>query len=457
MMKTTHHSDFISQNTGRLIFGVFLILLTLLFNTGCSRKSATAAVDIIDYQMDVLYKSAKHFQIMATITAEMNAPADQLSVFLNPTAKISAIQMELSGTWQNTEYSVSEDKILIHMHGLQKTKKCRIRFNYILPIVEPIDDFFYMDRGNRWYPLILDDVAKVRISAVVPSRYAMFSGGNLVESKLADDFSTYEWETQIPVFKIPFILMKPDRYHQITKECGDKELVYYFFQDTTDSNKKIIEEACRTFQFLNDRIGPYPHRQFTVIEMDMFQNYSFITTGLVLTSSDFIRQFRKGDYEGLQLPIATQWFGANVFGKFEDTGFWFFTLSFPHYLRLMYLESTKGEETFFKELQAPYDRYLEYADTEDDLPILSIDRLNTPAKGYTIIGKGPFLLDELREKLGDDKWQELLRSLYKTYHGNIMTYDAFMGTLTSVGNEKIAHDFEEMVQSLGDIRSEYRF
>ena len=103
--------------------------------------------------------------------------------------------------------------------------------------------------------------------------------------------------------------------------------------------------------------------------MSNFQG-SNICTSLILTGSNFIDQFKKGYYKGLHLPIAAQWFGAGVFGKFNDKGFWFFSLSLPHYLRLMYIKESNNTDSFSQELEKAYHFYETIAGTDKECEFL---------------------------------------------------------------------------------------
>ena len=98
---------------------------------------------------------------------------------------------------------------------------------------------------------------------------------------------------------------------------------------------------------------------------------AMIESGMVLLGADLIAAFGQGYYEGLQLNIAAQWFGAGVFGKFLDKGFWLFTLSLPHHLRLMYVRSG-SDSLAVKILDKRLSLYQEKVKPSEDIPAESV-------------------------------------------------------------------------------------
>jgi len=238
----------------------------------------------------------------------------------------------------------------------------------------------------------------------------------------------------------------------ITRKYEDEDLYFYFLADDPNANEKIINEACNAFQYYNTSIVPYHHNRLTFIEMSNFQG-SNICTGLILSSSNVIEQFKKGYFKGLHLTIAAQWFGAGVFGKFNDKGFWFFSLSLPHYLRLMYIKESNNTDAFVKQLEKPYHVYEQIAGTDKDVPIIDVDRINTREKGFVIFGKGPIVLNLLRKEMDEKNWKNFIKELYLNYVGKILTNDAFTNNLSKHSKDRnLILKFDKMMIEKGIIR-----
>ena len=57
-------------------------------------------------------------------------------------------------------------------------------------------------------------------------------------------------------------------------------------------------------------------------------------------------------------------------------------------------------------------------------------------------------MDKLRKDLGDRKWREFLRGLYRDYKGHMLTYENFVGYLSKY-SQSCANKFEEWVTVTG--------
>jgi len=440
-----------------MIYRRIFIISLLIIIYYCSVTTQECKVDITNYNLQVTLDFLQNqLNVTAILELQKSDVLNEFELLLNSNVKIKSIKSKIKDNWVDISYKLKEDDIihLIIPSPLIGHNEFTMMFEYTFPIEGPIKDFFYMDRGNRWYPLIIDDVAGVKISAVVPSQYKMFSGGDLIDIIKKNDISTYKWETQNPVFKIPFVLINPEKYFFLSMTCNDKEIDFYFLEDNKNKNRMIVEEACKTFKYFQSKIGEYYHNRLTIIEMNQYKGYSFIATGLILMGSDFMAQFREEHYNGLHLPIAAQWFGAGVFGKFNDEGFWFFSLSLPHYLRLMYIKESKNTDAFVKQLEKPYHDYKEIAGTGNDVPIIDIERIDTREKGLIIYGKGPFLLDLLRREMGEKNWENFIRELYLNYVGKILTYDTFKNNLAKYDkNGNLILKFDRIMNDKGLIEN----
>ena len=430
-------------------YALFMILIIAAFIVGCSEKEKGTKIDITDYDINIGFLSPREIVISAIVSCTTKEDASQMEFLLNPTVGIHSILIKNNDEWSELSYDREDDTVRLSIPDSLVSTDRVLRFDYLYPLEQPMGKFFYLDRGYRWYPLIIDDVAKVRIAATVLPGYSMFSCGDLVDVTQKGTRSTYVWETKIPVFKIPLVLFTTNIYTEISTPCNDNEISFYVVNENPETDPMILGEACAMFGYCESMVGDYPHKKLTFIETDIFQGMSFIASGLVLISSDFMEQFRQRHTQGLHLPIAMQWFGSGVFATFQDDGFWFFSLSLSHYLRLMAVQRFEGNDSFSRGMTRPYDMYLVYAETEDDVPVLEVDMLDAPAKGYAITGKGPKIFDNLRKEMGEEQWHSFLRDLYEKFLGKTMTYDDFIDVLSQYADPKLVKEFGNMTHSKG--------
>jgi len=405
---------------------VFFVIIISVFQFNCSMPESKAKLDIEKYNIDVKFVFPEQLDIIVRMTGRIYKIQNELELLFNSESEIKSIKVKDKKDWIETSYKLKPNNIvqISIPQSLKFATNLEMRFEYVFPIKRPIEDSYYIDRGYRWYPLIIDDIAQVRMVAQIPAEFQMLSVGDLLDINSDGGYLHYTWETKLPVFKIPLVFIRPELYNKSSMQCSNTEISFYFSDTDKTSNEKILAETCNAFQFFDSSLSSYKHQQLTFIEMKDIQG-SVIATGLILVGSNFIEQFRNNHYKGLHFPIATQWFGAGVFGKFKDDGFWFSSISLPHYLRLMYIEKLYGNNKFLEELEKPYNRYKEIADTEKDLPILSVDMINSQEIALVVFGKGPYVLHNLRSKMGDDNWRKFIKALSVDFNGKILTYNDF--------------------------------
>jgi hypothetical protein len=428
------------------------IIFTLFVLIGPNTFCQTPPVEITSYDIKAnLNFLSRELQVAATVELVKADTVGEFEMMLNSDAKIGTIRSEMKDGWIDLPYKfVGKDTLHLAVPSeLIASRNLTLDFKYTLRMDELKSGVLILDRGHRWYPLILDQIAGFKLTVTVPLGYDVLSAGDFVEKKDLPKRSRFVWESKIPVFKLPLIIAKAGSYNETVKKCGSKEI--YFYSSTVDkeTKEKILSEACSCFEFYNKLIGEYPHHRLTLIEIPEMEGTD-IATGLLLIGSTFMDAFQQGQYDNLHLSIACQWIAAGVFFKFLGKGFWFLQLSLPHYLRLMYLEKTKGIDAFTRGLQQGLDAYKEIAGSEKEVSIMDVDFPNSKEKARTIYGKGPYVIDKVRRQIGDENWEKFIKGIYKDFKGRILTYDEFVNYLSRYDKDGIAVEkLNKMVSEKG--------
>jgi hypothetical protein len=409
-----------------------IIIFTLFVLLGQNAFCQTPPVEITSYDIKAsLNLLGKELQVSAGLELEKADTIAEFEMILNSDVQIGVIRSPIKDGWVAVPYKfVGKDTLHLTLPSeLVSSRSLSLDFKYTFPLSDSKGDLIILDRGYRWYPLILDQIARFKLTVSVPKGYDVFASGDFVEKKDMHESSRFVWESKIPVFKLPLIIAKSGLYGQTVGECAGKEIYLYSSTLDKETKGKIISEACSTFKFFNELIGEYPHHGLTLIEIPEMEGTD-IATGLLMIGSTFMDAFQQGQYDNLHLSIACQWMAAGVFFKFGGKGFWFLQLSLPHYLRLMYLERTKGKDAFAQGLQQGLDAYKEIAGSENEVSILDVDFPNSKEKARVIYGKGPYVIDKLRRQIGDENWEKLIKDIYKDFKGKILTYDEFINYLS---------------------------
>jgi hypothetical protein len=302
-----------------------------------------------------------------------------------------------------------------------------IGFEYTYPVEN--DSVVLLDRGNRWYPLIADNIVTFKLSIESPEGYYAVSAGKLLNESVTSGISKCTYKSSVPVFKLPVFIAKKELYKMKSSVCGDV-IIYSYILSPNDSLNldSLNNHICGLINYFNENIGKYSFDRFNLIETSLYQGAnlgsSFITAG-----TENIKAFEKGYIEWLNLAAAAQWIAAGVFPRLFCKGFWFLSLSLPHYLRLMYAKDTQGEDAFNKEIEHDKLTFEKIEGTENEVTVLDVDYPNTKEKGILIYAKGVLILDKIKNLLGETNWRNLIKDFYKQFDGRIILLDDFVNII----------------------------
>jgi hypothetical protein len=435
---------------GRRSFILIILSIVLLAQVSLGQDNSTR---ISNYDITANLDTANgQLNIRARLSVEKFNYDSTLILLISSTVQLESVFAIVEGTFTNIRNKfIGKDTLQIeYPSSLINEQNFFLDFYYTYPIGKTIDSLLLLDRGHRWYPMLMDNIAKLHLTITTPEDYEAFSAGDMISMTRTDDSAWSVWETTFPVFKIPLIIAKKGYYKEIVKVvAGDKELALYYSSADSAMAQAIIDEAGRAFEFYSEYIGKYGHNSLRLIEVTQFPGVN-IGTGIITFGRNEYEAFKIGKKDGIDLAVADQWMGAGIFAKFPSRGFWFMSISIPHYLRMMYLQKVEGEEIFLKNLNESYDAYRPVAGTEKDIPIYDVDFLGTKEKGAIIYGKGPYAVNIIRNRFGDEVWQKLWRNLYREYKGKIISYDQLIEYIGKYGkNREVASELEKMVKGSG--------
>jgi hypothetical protein len=403
-----------------VFFGFFLFFAHLALSQG-------RGINIVSYDIDAkILPRGDAIELTATCGMQKADTTMQTQLLLSSSCKSLTIQAMASGGWTEIRSEfVGKDTLQLRFpKTMRQAGSIAMKFRYTFPINPLGDSLLLLDRGSRWYPLIADQIATMRLRCEVPGDYTVLSAGDLLETKVTGAGRQFVWETTLPIFKLPLVVFKSNTLKRDSLQVLQKKILLYHSPAVDSATASILSESGKLFSFFTDVLGEYPYRSLTLVEVPYFEGVD-VSSGLLMVGSPTIRFIQKGYFDPLRLTVAEQWIGAGVIAKFRQPGFWFFTISVPHYLRLMYVRHSEGEAAYKAALQRPLKQYEEFAGKENDVPILDVDFPNSREKGLVLYAKGPLVVGRLEMHFGNEKWKALLRDLYREYLGKILTYDDF--------------------------------
>ncbi len=325
-----------------------------------------------------------------------------------------------------------------------------MKFVYTLPAPD-ITDKFILEQNKVWYPQINNDLATFKLTAVVYPEYITISNGDLVSISDRNDRKEYVWKSDTPTNRISLLLAQDNLYQTTMYKCPESGTEIYFYAETVDntSQEKIAQQAGAAMDFYSDKIGPYSYKRLSIIETPNRPGAE-VGPGMMFIGPDVIGRFLDGNYEELGSMTAVEWIGYGVYPELRGPGAFFLSLSLPQHLKLLYITHGEGKQALQDSLQALLGIYREVEGNIDEPALLDIDLPRTDVKSKVLVGKGPYVCDLLRQKIGDDKYYALLRIMYSDYKGRLFSFDNFQNELLKVDPDSTGYKrLQELMTKTG--------
>src|SRR3972149_7195209 len=404
---------------------ILLFCLSIVFNQTILSQTSTVNVNSYDIAANLILNS-ENLNITLLCQIQSSVSLSEVQFIFSSESKLHSVKYLKDDNWTGIPYKfIGKDSLLLLFEsGILPDNKYDLRFEYSFPTNLFKDSLVIIDRGHRWYPLILDQVAPFKLTCNVPKGFQVLAAGDLISVQENEVNTTFVWESKSAVFKLPLIIFNRSRFKEAEFDSLGINIDFFYLNPDSLEALSVIKEAVKSVKFYSEHIGNYPYKKLTLFEVTQWEGIN-TGSGLIMIGTQSLKILKQKYYDALNLTIAQQWIGAGVFAKYGSPGFWFLSLSLPHYLRLMYLREVQGEESFLELLNEPLAKYKEFSGKENDIPIINVDSPNSREKGLILYGKGPFLLSKIHKAMGNENWLAFLQNLFKSFRGKILTYDEF--------------------------------
>lgn len=194
--------------------------------------------------------------------------------------------------------------------------------------------------------------------------------------------------------------------------------VYYHPEHkwNVDKMKTAIRDA---LDYCSKNFGPYRHKQARIIEFPRFSTFAQAFPGTMPYSESigFIANLEDPEdidfvYYVVCHEMAHQWWAHQVIGA-KMQGATLLSESLAQYSALMMMEKKYGREMMRKFLKYEMDRYLAGRGSEfnEEKPLLSVN----PNQGYIHYQKGSVVLYYIKEMIGEERINMVLRRIIEKY------------------------------------------
>lgn len=238
------------------------------------------------------------------------------------------------------------------------------------------------------------------------------------------------------------------KYTPRTMRYGEWDLQFYTKPGNESRVSEYGETLGKALEYYAKRFGePDSGKRLIVAEIDDDSLDFYSSRGMLFVADRPFEEARDATFERLQREAAYQWWGLTVGLKsFDDA---WLSQGLAEYNAFSYRESTMDGaklDNLRREL-------LEKALTFEQTASLgrapgNLDDQST-AYQYIMYGKGAFVFKLLRDTLGAQKFDQLLRTYVQQYRGKNASIDDFEKLTSSASGQNMRYFFARWVDSTG--------
>ncbi|MBA3353731.1 MAG: tetratricopeptide repeat protein [Blastocatellia bacterium] len=302
----------------------------------------------------------------------------------------------------------------------------------------------YLMYAARWFPFhdYAADPATADISISVPGGYQVIGYSDAPASNAGGKFRFVQ-STPALVGNLAY-----GKYTTRTLNIGGYELQFF---TKPGSDQQVIgygETLGKALEFYTKKYGePAMGKRLIVVQIDDESLDLYSSQGMLFIADRQFEQAREITNERLQREAAYQWWGLTVGLKsFDDA---WLAQGLSEYSAFAFRESTATGAQLDNLRRELLEKSLTFEQTASLLRApANLDDQST-AYQYIMYAKGAFVFKLLRDTLGEQKFNQLLRTHLQENRGKNISIDEFEKLASRIGGDPLRYFFARWVEGTG--------
>ncbi len=304
---------------------------------------------------------------------------------------------------------------------------------------------FDLTSTSSWHPHVgTVDRATYDVKLTWPRKFDLIASGKLVDE---GESKRYRWQRRTldqPSTAFSFVI---GHFDVRRDTVGDVALTTAFPEVTPsrltpEMRAQTVDSIRNSLEFFQERFGPYPLDSLTVVMLprnfsQSFLGYITLTDSILLSgetvtaNKDFVRETL------IAHEVAHQWWG-NLVGWWSYRDQWLSEAMANYASLVYYADQSDAGPTFLADMSSGWrdmlgQRTREGRTIESIGPVVLGGRLNsslsTSAYQAIVYRKGAVVLAMLARAVGEEAFQEMLRSLVEHASHRVLTTEAFVDSI----------------------------
>ena len=442
---------------------IFLALLFLLISlpTWAAEKMR---LQVDDYQIEAelsphVHKITARTKVKFTALENLNIATFDLHNGLRLTKVLDAAGKTLSA-----ERVTQDSTVRVQLpSGLPKDASTTLTFEYEgviesaddspvqgLKLASIGDDISYLLYAARWFPVNAYGINRftATISITVPAHMVVIGSGRETVSNTPPKKGT---AGGLPLKTHTFVWDKPSfpgtiiagQFQEFKSNEGGLDLRLFFNPAHQNLGATYAETAVKEFVYYVTLYGPVPAPTLKVVEIPDDTVPAAWAPEIAAIAGRAISD--KVNYRLLANAIAHQWWGVSVSPASRDD--WWLSDGFARYSEARYVENAAGPaglEEVVKDMSVGALAY-------DTVPLSSAGKLDpfSPEFQSLVTDKGAMILHMLRWVIGDQKYDQTMRTFVAKYAGKSASLDDFRAIAEQSYGDKLTWFFSQWLDSTG--------
>ena len=308
----------------------------------------------------------------------------------------------------------------------------------------------YLMYASRWFPFhdYAVDRATADITLVVPTgtQVAGTSDDPVVGVPSAKDGTTrYRFVQKRPELIGNFVA---GQYISKTLHFGNYDILFYAKPGSENRINSYAELMGHVLEFYTKQYGkPLFGNRLVVAQVDDDTLDTYSGTGMIFLAGRMFDSTRPVPEEKLQREVAYQWWGQTVGLKsFDDA---WISQGLAEWSAFAFRESTLTGGALDAAQREQQERALTFEQTASIARAPGALDDQSAAYQSIVFHKGSMVFRMLRETIGTEKFDQLLRNFLESYRGKSASIDDFEKLTTQVNGSNMRYFFAQWVEGTG--------
>jgi hypothetical protein len=313
------------------------------------------------------------------------------------------------------------------------------------------DETSYLLYAGRWFPVNAYGLNRftATMNITVPAHMVVIGSGR--EAAGGASASKKTGASTLPTKTFSFVWDKPSfpgtivagTFQEFKSDEAGVDLHVFFKPVHQNLGAMYAETAIKEFTYYVTLYGAAPSTSLKVVELPDDTVPSAWAPEIAAVASRAVTE--KVNYRLLANTIAHQWWGVSVSPATIDD--WWMCDGFARYSEARYVENAAGSNGLEEVVKDMSVGALAY----DSVPLATIGKLDmfSPEFQSLATDKGAMILHMLRWVVGDQKYDQTMRTFATKYAGKSASLDDFTAIAEQVYGEKLTWFFTQWLDSTG--------